>query len=70
VDTGDIRRDVLLRTVHHCHRGGGFEGRAEEGRLGAGLEMENAKGGGLLLYTIGSRRGLSYRKIRYVRSYF
>ena len=39
--------------------GGGFEGRAEGGRLEAGLEMEGAEGGGLLLYTIGSRRGLS-----------
>jgi len=72
MERGDVRRDVLLWTAHHGHRGDGgevgLEGRAEEGGLGAGLEMESIGGGGLLLYTIGSCR--LCRKFRYVTSYF
>jgi hypothetical protein len=36
--TRDIRRDVLLWAVHHCHRGeAGTERRAEESGPGEGL---------------------------------
>jgi len=62
MDIRDIRRDVLLGAVHHCHRGGGqvviLEGVREEWAR-EGLEMESVEGGCLVLYTIRSSRGLS-----------
>jgi len=61
MNTRDIRRDVLLWAVHHCHRTGG-QGvglKVERSGLEEGLEMESVEGGSLVLYTIGSSRGLS-----------
>jgi hypothetical protein len=55
VSACDLRRNVLLWTVHRCHQVDGREASLEGERRNEdsrGLEMESVDGGGLVLYTI------------------
>lgn len=67
--THDIRRDVLLRAVHHCHRADGREvGLKKE--VGSGRVWRwRAQKEEACCYIALEAVGLC-RKLRYVRSYF
>lgn len=61
----DIRRDVLLRAVHHCHRTDGREVSSEEEReTRARRGSEDAERGRRMLYTITRSWGLFQGSVR------